>query len=150
MRRRALELSIVQAELVQQMRQMKFTPVALAIALLPGLAVSPAWAQPAPANNQAATSADVPEAKSLFETGGQADIGPRPFNSFLARIASPVDKITLVNSADNLPADGVGSTDIRLQLLAGSHRRLSLLGRWHRHLREHCRWEDGLQRTSLR
>jgi hypothetical protein len=117
MRRRALELSIMQTELAQHMRYTKFTPVVLAIALLPGLIAPPAWAQPAPANNQAATSADVQDAKSLFETGGQADIGPRPFNSFLARIASPVDKVTLANSADNLPADGVGSTDIRLQLL---------------------------------
>ncbi len=117
MRRRALNLSIMPAEIAQHMRDMKFTPVALAIAVLPGLVANTAWAQPAPANNQAATSADVQEAKSLFETGGQADIGPRPFNSFLARIASPVDKITLLNSADNLPADGVGSSEIRLQLL---------------------------------
>jgi hypothetical protein len=92
---------------------LRFTPIALAIALLP----MAAWAQPAPATRTAATSADVPDAKSLFETGGQADIGPRPFNSFLARLSSPVEKITLAAAADNLPADGVGSTDIRLQLL---------------------------------
>ena len=89
----------------------RYTPIALAIALIP----LPTWAQSAPA--AAATSADVLEAKSLFETGGQADIGPRPFNSFLASLSSPVEKIRLETSADNLPADGVGSTDIRLQLL---------------------------------
>ena len=100
-----------------QAQPMRYTPIALAIALLPAFVSHAVWAQAAPANNAAATSADVQEAKSLFETGGQADIGPRPFNSFLSRIASPVDKITLTSSADNLPADGVGSTDIRLQLL---------------------------------
>lgn len=93
----------------------RYTPIAFAIALIP----LSAWAQPAPTNTAAATSADVLEAKSLFETGGQADIGPRPFNSFLARLTSPVDKIKLETSADNLPADGVGSTEIRLQLLDG-------------------------------
>ena len=92
---------------------LRFTPVALAIALLP-LA---SWAQPAPATNTAATSADVLDAKSLFETGGQADIGPRPFNSFLARLSSPVEKIKLETARDNLPADGVSSNDILLQLL---------------------------------
>jgi hypothetical protein len=92
---------------------LRFTPIALAIALLP----LSAWAQPAPATKSAASSADVPEAKSLFETGGQADIGPRPFNSFLSRLASPVEKIKLDSAKDNLPADGVGSNDIRLQLL---------------------------------
>lgn len=94
---------------------LRFTPIALAIALLP----LSGWAQPAPATRTAATSADVPDAKSLFETGGQADIGSRPFNSFLARLASPVEKINLASAADNLPADGVGSNDIRLQLLDG-------------------------------
>jgi hypothetical protein len=92
---------------------LRFTPIALAIALLP----LSAWAQPASATKTAASSADVPEAKSMFETGGQADIGPRPFNSFLARLASPVEKIKLDSAKDNLPADGVGSNDIRLQLL---------------------------------
>jgi hypothetical protein len=92
---------------------LRSTPIALAIALLS----MSAWAQPAPATTTAATSADVPDAKSLFETGGQADIGSRPFNSFLSRLASPVEKIQLAAAADNLPADGVGSTDIRLQLL---------------------------------
>ncbi len=92
---------------------LRFTPIALAIALLP-LA---SWAQPAPATRVAATSADVLDAKSLFETGGQADIGPRPFNSFLARLSSPVEVIKLQTAKDNLPADGVSSNDIRLQLL---------------------------------
>ncbi len=92
---------------------LRFTPIAIAIALLP-LA---AWSQPAPATKTAVTSADLPDAKSLFETGGQADIGPRPFNSFLARLSSPVDQIKLSTAADNLPADGVSGTDIRLQLI---------------------------------
>ncbi len=94
---------------------LRFTPIALAIALLP----MAAWAQPAPSTKTAATSADVPDAKSFFETGGQADIGPRPFNSFLARLSSPVEKIRIETAADNLPADGVGSNEIRLQLLDG-------------------------------
>ncbi len=92
---------------------LRFTPIALAASLLSSLA----WAQPAPANSMAATSADVPEAKNLFETGGQADIGPRPFSSFLSRLASPVEKIKLETSKDNLPADGVSTSEIRLQLL---------------------------------
>ena len=85
------------------------TPVALAITLLQGLAL----AQPA-ANT---SSADVPEAKSLFETGGQAGIGPRPFNSFLERLSSPVEKIRIDVAADNLPADGVSGTEVKVQLL---------------------------------
>jgi hypothetical protein len=96
----------------------RLTPIALAIALSPGLALAqPAPTPTTPATNTAATSADVLDAKSLFETAGQADIGPRPFNSFLSRITSPVDKIRLNAAADNLPADGVGSTDVRIQLL---------------------------------
>jgi Invasin, domain 3 len=85
------------------------TPVAVAIVLMQGLAL----AQPA-ANT---TSADVPEAKSLFETGGQAGIGPRPFNSFLDRLSSPVEKIRINVAADNLPADGVSGTEVKVQLL---------------------------------
>jgi hypothetical protein len=92
-------------------------PIALAIAALPFWLSTVASAQPAPATNTAATSADVSEAKSLFETGGQPDIGPRSFNSFLSRLASPVEKISLKAAADNLPADGVGNTEVRLQLL---------------------------------
>lgn len=91
----------------------RFTPIALAITMLPNLA----WTQPAPSVTTSATSADVLDNKSLFETGGQADIGPRPFNSFLSRLASPVEKIRLETAKDNLPADGVGTNDIRLQLL---------------------------------
>eukprot|EP01031_Cornospumella_fuschlensis_P006848 gene6848-8515_t len=74
------------------------TPVAIAVMLAQGLAL----AQPA-ANT---TSADVPEAKSLFETGGQQGIGPRPFTSFLERLSSPVSKIGLKVDGDNLAADG--------------------------------------------
>jgi hypothetical protein len=92
---------------------LRFTPVALAIAMIP----LSAWAQPAPALSSAASSADTLEAKSLFDTGGQADIGPRPFNSFFARLSSPVEKIRLEAAADNLPADGVSGNEIRLQLL---------------------------------
>lgn len=85
------------------------TPVAVAVALVHGLVL----AQPA-ANT---TSADVPEAKSPFETGGQAGIGPRPFNSFLERLSSPVEKIKINVAADNLPADGVSGTEVQVQLL---------------------------------
>jgi hypothetical protein len=85
------------------------TPVAFAIALLQGLVL----AQPA-ANT---TSADVPDAKSLFETGGQAGIGTRPFNSFLERISSPVEKIRINVAADNIQADGVSGTEVKVQLL---------------------------------
>ncbi len=117
MRRNATGLSFLQAKYSLHIGVAKLTPVAVAIAILPSLVISPVFAQPAPVNQTAASSADVPDTKGLFETGGQADIGPRPFNSFLMRIVSPVDKITLANSADNLPADGVSTTDIRLNLL---------------------------------
>ena len=85
------------------------TPISVAVLLMSSMA----FAQPA-ANT---TSADVPEATSLFETGGQAGIGPRPFTSFLQRISSPVSKITLKVAGENLPADGVSPTDVALQLL---------------------------------
>ncbi len=85
------------------------TPIAVAVVLLHGLAL----AQPA-VNT---TSADVSEAKSLFETGGQPGIGPRPFNSFLERLSSPVEKIKINVAADNLPADGVTGTEVQVQLL---------------------------------
>jgi hypothetical protein len=85
------------------------TPVAFAVALMSGIVL----AQPA-VNT---TSADVVEAKSLFETGGQASIGPRPFNSFLERISSPVEKIKVNVAADNILADGVSGTDVNVQLL---------------------------------
>jgi hypothetical protein len=62
------------------------------------------------------TSADVPEAKTLFETGGQQGIGPRPFTSFLERVSSPVSKIGLTVEGENLPADGVSPTDVQLRL----------------------------------
>ena len=85
------------------------SPVALATALLCGFA----WSQPATNT----TSADVAEAKSLFETGGQASIGPRPFSTFLERISSPVEKIKITVAADNLPADGISGTEVSVQLL---------------------------------
>ena len=85
------------------------TPIAVAAVLLHSVAL----AQPA-ANT---TSADLPEAKSLFETGGQQGIGPRPFSSFLERLASPVHKIELKVSGENLPADGVTASTVQLRLL---------------------------------
>lgn len=92
-------------------------PVAVAaLALIQGVA----WAQPA-ANT---TSADVPEAKGLFETGGQDSIGPRPFTSFFERLGSPVEKITVRVGADNLQADGTTPTDVQVQLLDREGRRV--------------------------
>ena len=89
---------------------------AAAIALLHGLAV----AQPAPNT----TSADVPAARSLFETGGQESIGPRPFTSFLERLSTPVDKISIKVAGDNLSADGVTPTDVQVQLLSRDGQRV--------------------------
>lgn len=85
------------------------TPVAFAVVLLQSVAL----AQPA-ANT---TSADLPEAKTLFETGGQQGIGPRAFSSFLERLASPVNKIELKVSGENLPADGITAAEVKLRLL---------------------------------
>ena len=93
------------------------TPVAIAVMLAQGLAL----AQPA-ANT---TSADVPEAKSLFETGGQEGIGPRPFTSFLERLSSPVTKISLKVDGDNLTADGVTGTDVQLRLFGKDEQRIT-------------------------
>lgn len=84
------------------------TPVALAAALL----ATAVLAQPAADT----TSADVPEARSAFTTGGQPSIGARPFTSFLQRLESPVDRISVQVAGDNLPADGVGSTDVVVTL----------------------------------
>ena len=84
------------------------TPVAIAVILMHGFSL----AQPA----LNTTSADVPEAKTLFETGGQQGIGPRPFTSFLERLSSPVSKIGLKVDGENLPADGVSATDVQLRL----------------------------------
>lgn len=84
------------------------TPVAIAAALL----TTAAWAQVA----DNTTSADAPEASSVFETSGQAGIGPRPFTSFLQRLASPVESIQVQVAGDNLPADGVGGTDVVVTL----------------------------------
>lgn len=88
---------------------LKHHPIALAIALFGGSV----FAQTA-ANT---TSADALEAKSLFETGGQAGIGTRPFNSFLDRISSPIEKIRVDVASDNMLADGVSTTDVKVQLL---------------------------------
>jgi hypothetical protein len=88
------------------------TPVTVAvIALLQGVA----FAQPA-ANT---TSADTPAPITLFETSGQQGIGPRPFTSFLQRLSTPVDKITIKVAGDNLAADGLTGTDVTVQLLDG-------------------------------
>lgn len=84
------------------------TPVALAAALL----TTAALAQVA----DHTTSADAPAATSAFETGGQATIGPRPFTSFLQRLASPVEAIAIQVAGDNLPADGVAGTDVLVTL----------------------------------
>lgn len=84
------------------------TPVAVAVVLMHGLALSQ------PALNT--TSADVPEARTLFETGGQQGMGPRPFSSFLERVSSPVDKISLKIDGENMPADGVTATEVQLRL----------------------------------
>jgi hypothetical protein len=65
----------------------------------------------------APNSADLPEAKSLFEVGNQGTIAPRPFASFLERIASPVEKIELSANLAPLPADGVGRRSISLRLM---------------------------------
>lgn len=88
---------------------MQKTPVALAAMLLAGAVL----AQPA----QDTTSADTLAADSLFETAGQATIGPRPFTSFLSRLASPVASLMLKVAADDLPADGVGATEVVVSLL---------------------------------
>lgn len=92
------------------LRMAQRAPVAVAaLALLHG------FAQAQPAANT--TSADVPEARSLFETGNQDSIGPRPFGSFLERLSSPVEKIMVRVAGDNLQADGITPTEVRVQLL---------------------------------
>jgi hypothetical protein len=95
--------------LISQKILLKHTPIVAAIALMHGLVL----AQPA-ANT---TSADKTDAKSLFESGGQEGIAPRPFNSFLERLSSPVEKIGIDVAADNILADGVTNTDVKIQLL---------------------------------
>lgn len=87
------------------------TPIALAVAFLHGAVL----AQPA-VNT---TSADTPPPAGVFETSGQAGIGPRPFTSFLQRLSTPVDKITIKVAGDNLAADGLTGTDVTVQLLDG-------------------------------
>lgn len=84
------------------------TPVAIAATLL----TTAALAQVA----DHTTSADAPEASSAFDTSGQAGIGTRPFTSFLQRLASTVESIEVKVAGDNLPADGVGGTDVLVTL----------------------------------
>lgn len=97
---------------LQDLPMARRAPVAAAtLALLHGIAA----AQVPPAPNT--TSADVPEARSLFQTGGQESIGPRPFTSFLDRLSSPVEKIAIKVSGDNLAADGVTGTDVSVRLV---------------------------------
>ena len=97
---------------------MRRTPIAVAVILMHGFAL----AQPA----LNTTSADVPEAKTLFETGGQQGIGPRPFTSFLERLSSPVSKIGLKVDGENLPADGVSPTDVQLRLFDKDGQRITV------------------------
>ena len=97
---------------------MRRTPIAVAVILMHGFAL----AQPA----LNTTSADVPEAKTLFETGGQQGISPRPFTSFLERISSPVSKIELKVNGENLPADGVSPTDVQLRLFDKDGQRINV------------------------
>lgn len=84
------------------------TPVAMAAMLLSSAALAQVAAH--------TTSADVPDADSAFATAPQAGIGPRPFTSFLQRLGSPVESIRVVVAADNLPADGIGGTDVAVTL----------------------------------
>ena len=86
----------------------KKTPVAIAATLL----ATAVLAQPA----NDTTSADALAESSGFATSAQATIGPRPFTSFLQRLSSPVESIGVAVAADNLPADGVGSTDVVVTL----------------------------------
>lgn len=84
------------------------TPVAIATALL----ATAAMAQVA----DHTTSADATDVRNLFETDGQASIGPRPFTSFLQRLSSPVDRIGIDVAGNNLPADGVTGTEVSVVL----------------------------------
>lgn len=84
------------------------TPVALAATLLTTAALAQVAGH--------TTSADAPDARSAFETAGQSGIGPRPFTSFLQRLASPVEAIDVKVAGDNLPADGVAGTEVVVTL----------------------------------
>ncbi|MBC7437786.1 MAG: hypothetical protein H7332_17155 [Bdellovibrionales bacterium] len=95
------------------------TQVVLAIALLPVALLHVAALAQQPAADSTSAPMPAPAPSSLFETGGQAGIGPRPFTSFLQRLSTPVDKIVLKVAGDNLQADGLSGTDVTLQLLDG-------------------------------
>ena len=96
---------------------LRSTPLVVAMLFVQGFAM----AQPA----LNTTSADAPEARGLFETGGQQGIGPRPFTSFLDRLSSPVSKITLKVNGDNLQADGVTGTEVQISLLDNNGQRIT-------------------------
>lgn len=95
----------------------RVTPIALAVALAHGL-VSAQVAHDT-------TSADVLGDPNPFATGGQGDIGIRPFTSFMERLSSPASKIVVKVAGDNLAADGVTGTDVSVQLLDSKGARLT-------------------------
>lgn len=100
-----------------QLRSWGVTPIALAVALAHG-AVTAQVAYDT-------TSADVLGDPNPFATGGQADIGPRPFTSFMDRLSSPASKITVKVAGDNLQADGVTGTGVTIELLDAKGVRLT-------------------------
>lgn len=83
---------------------MQKIPLAAAMALIQGMA----W-------GQGATSAESPF-RSDASAAGQPGIAPRSFTSFVERLSSPVDKILVDVADNNLPADGLGTTEVRVQL----------------------------------
>ena len=83
------------------------------IALLVTFVLPPAVAQVSQSHSSAVQSDGTP----LFLAEGQAGIAPKPFTSFLERLASPASKILIRVAGDNLPADGVSGTDVVVELL---------------------------------
>ena len=82
-------------------------PVAVAVlALLHGLVL----AQPMGATDGA---------RGLFEAGSPLPGSARPTNSFLERLGSSVDRISVRVLGDNLAADGLSATEVQVQLLDG-------------------------------
>jgi hypothetical protein len=104
---------------LRQAPTLRPTPVALAIAFLPVALLHMAALAQQPAPDSPSAPMPAPAPTGLFETTGQAGIGPRPFTSFLQRLSTPVDKITLKVAGDNLQADGLSGTDVTVQLLDG-------------------------------